>query len=148
MLVYVVARRFRANNRALITTAVITALLIFPLGASFLEIVREARIEAQVRTELTSDTVTIRRVRLIKTQFDWYAKPIRAQLSVSSADPMTSGQVRELQAFIRRRTGQDLNLVLHVSRYETVTDRGTQAGARVPLGAESDADIDILDGHQ
>ena len=130
MLVYVAARQFRSNNRsALITTAVITAALVFPLGASFLEIVRDARIESEIRSQLTTNTVTFRQVRLVSTRFDWYARPVIAQLTVSAADPVSPSQVRDLEAFIERKTGQRLRLVLHVNQFATVTDQTTAVGS-------------------
>jgi uncharacterized hydrophobic protein (TIGR00271 family) len=128
MIVYLVEGQMPRNNRfALITTAVVTAALLFPLGASFFEIVREARIESVIGHELTANTVTFRHVRLLAAHFDWYAKPVAVNLEVSSDQPVSPSQVSDLEAFVSRRTGQPVQLIVHVSRYETVTDKRASA---------------------
>lgn len=130
MLVYVAARQLRRHNRsALVFTAAITAALIFPLGASSLEILRDARIESEIRSQLTTNTVTFRQVRLVDTRFDWYARPVTAQLTVSAANPISPSQVRDLEAFIERKTGHQIRLVLHVNQFATVTDQATALGS-------------------
>jgi len=131
MVVYLLARRLRTHNRpALVMTIGLATALAFPLGAGFLEIVRKGRLEAEIRHELVVNTVTFRNVRLAGARFDWYANPISAVLDVSAGNAVTPAQVRDLEAFIARRTKQDVRLVMQVRRYETVTDRG--AGAQLP----------------
>ena len=62
---YVITGRCKRHRRyALIVTGVVAIALTFPLVASFLEIAREARIEAQLRKELITNTVTLKRTRL------------------------------------------------------------------------------------
>lgn len=123
MVVYIIDGRFERHNRfALATTAVVTAALLFPLGASFFEIVRESRIEAAVRNELVANTVTFRQIHLIGAHFDWYVKPVIVRLDVSAEKPVSPSQVRDLEAFVNRRTGTAVQLIIRVSRYETVTD--------------------------
>ena len=126
MIVYVAEGQMPKNNRfALVTTAIVTAALLFPLGASFFEIVREARIESVIRHELVTNTVTFRHVGLLATHFDWYVKPVQIRLDVSSDQPVSPSQVRDLEAFVGRRTGRPVQLIFRVSRYETVTGAGT-----------------------
>ena len=123
MVVYVVAREVRAHNRtALVTTMVVTAMLLFPLGASSLEIAREATIEAEIRHELTTNTVTFRQVRLVDASFDWYRKPLSMRLTVNSERPVTPSQIASLERFVERRTGQRIHMVMFVDRFATVTD--------------------------
>ncbi len=123
MVVYIVAQEFRSHNRtALVTTIVITAMLLFPLGASSLEIAREATIEAEIRHELTTNTSTFQRVRLIAASFDWYKKPLDVRLTVSAEDPVTPSQIRDLESFVQRRTGQHVKLIMFVNQFATVTD--------------------------
>jgi uncharacterized hydrophobic protein (TIGR00271 family) len=123
MLVYVLAKEFRSHNRtALVTTTVITAVLLFPLGASSLEITREAKIEAEIRHELTTNTVTFQRVNLTDARFDWYQKPLNIRLSVSAENPVTESQIRDLEQFVQRRTGQHVKIVMLVNAFATVTD--------------------------
>ncbi|MBC5810984.1 MAG: DUF389 domain-containing protein [Candidatus Eremiobacteraeota bacterium] len=122
MIVYVIGGHVAKHNRfALITTGIVTAALIVPLSASFYEIVREARIESLIRSELVTNTVVFRHVRLLEAHFDWYTKPVAVQLDVSSEQPVSSSQVADLQAFVARRTGQRVALTIRVTRYDTVT---------------------------
>ena len=123
MVVYIVAKEVRTHNRtALVTTIVITAMLLFPLGASSLEIAREATIETEIRHELTSNTLTFQRVRLIDASFDWYEKPLNVRLRVSAENPVTSSQIRDLERFVQRRTGQPVKMIMFVNQFATVTD--------------------------
>ncbi len=123
MIVYIVAQEFRSHNRtALVTTFAITAMLLFPLGASSLEIVREARIEAEIRHELTTNTLTFQRVRLTDARFDWYQKPLDVHLTVSAEKPVTVSQIRDLERFVQRRTGQHVRITMLVDTVATVND--------------------------
>jgi len=130
MVVYIIARRARAPSRVgLITTILITSALTVPLAISFFELIRESRLEADIRHELVSNTVTFKRLRLVAARFDWYSTPVSAQLSVSAGQAVSPSQVRDLEAFVTRRTGQDIRLTIQVSRYETVTDATSDAAA-------------------
>ena len=123
MAVYVLAGEVVGRNRiALVTTIVVTSALLVPLGASFFSIARETRIEAEIRYELVHNTVTFQHVTLLGARFDWYAAPVSAELEVRAAAAVSTSQVRDLEAFLARRTGQRIRLVLHVSQYDSVTD--------------------------
>ena len=123
MAVYIVARELRSHNRtALVTTFAITAMLLFPLGASSLEIVREAMIEAEIRHELTTNTLTFQRVWLTDARFDWYQQPLDVRLTVSAEKPVTVSQIRDLERFVQRRTGQRVRITMFVNTVATVND--------------------------
>jgi uncharacterized hydrophobic protein (TIGR00271 family) len=123
MAVYVVAREVTAHNRiALVTTAVVTSLLIIPLGVSYFAIVRDGRIESEIRYELVHNTNTFRHINLLAATFDWYSRPVSAELEISASLPVSTSQVRDLESFVARRTGQPIRLVLNVSRYDVITD--------------------------
>ncbi len=123
MIVYAVAGRFKRHSRStLIVTVAVGIAMTFPLAASFFEITRESRIEAEIRNELISNTVTFKRTRLIGATFDWYANPLQARLDVSSGSVISASQVRDLETFLGRRIGRRIKLVLEVSRYDVVTD--------------------------
>lgn len=126
MIVYILDGRFQKHNRfALITTALVTAALLFPLGASFAEILRESRIEGAVRHELIANTVTFRQARMLAAHFNWYTKPVSVRLDVSSEQPLSAQQVGDLEGFVLHRTGQTVDITVRVSRYETVSDAST-----------------------
>ena len=123
MIVYVITGRFKRHSRyALTVTGVVAIALTFPLVESFLEIARESRVEAQIRKELITNTVTFKRTRLVDAAFDWNAHPLQARLSVSSGSALSASQVRDLEAFLARRLRRPVKLVLDVSRYDIVTD--------------------------
>jgi uncharacterized hydrophobic protein (TIGR00271 family) len=131
MVVYVAAGQFRAHNRvALVTTAVITAAIAVPLGASLIEIVRESQIEADIRHELTTNTVTFKEARLVGASFEWYTHPTSVDLDVSSSSLISSTQVRDLETFVQRRTGHRVRLVMHLSQYVLVTDTSSSPDSR------------------
>lgn len=134
MIVYALAGSFERHSRfALGVTIVVAVVLAFPLLASFLEIVRQSRIEGQIRNELVTNTVTFKHTRLIDARFDWYAHPLHALLSVRSATAISASQVHDLEAFIERKIGKPITFLVEVSRYEIVTDESaTSAGTIVP----------------
>jgi hypothetical protein len=79
-----------------------------------------------------SNTVTFKRVRLIDARFGWYSTPVSAELAVSAAQAVTPSQVGDLEAFITRKTGQNVRLSIQVSRYQTVTDTFAPSGTTSP----------------
>jgi uncharacterized hydrophobic protein (TIGR00271 family) len=130
MIVYVITGRFERHSRfALTVTIAVIIALTFPLVASFLEITRQSHLEAQIREELTTNTVTFKRTRLLGAAFNWYANPMQARLEVSSGSTISSSQVRDLEAFIASRIGRPIKLVLDVSRYDIVTDTAPATAA-------------------
>lgn len=123
MLVYLISGRLeRRSHYALIVTAVVAVVLTFPLVASFLEIARESQIEAQIREELLTNTVTFKRTRLVGATFDWNADPLQLRLEVRSRSAISVSQVRDLETFLERRVHRPVALVLDVSRYDIVTN--------------------------
>ena len=121
MAVYALAGGVAVRNHAgVTTTALVTAALLVPLGASFIEIVREATIETAVGRELRTNTVTFRSARLVGARFNWYSVPVTATLSVNSAEPITPSQMRDLQVFVAQRTGITIQLIADVSRVDQV----------------------------
>ncbi len=136
MIVYLIAGRFQRRGRyALIVTAVVVVALAFPLMVSFLEIAREVQIEAQIREELLTDTETFKRTSLVGATFDWNTDPLRARLEVRSGTAISPSQVRDLEAFLARRIGRPIALVLDVSRFEAVTDTPASSPGSLPTGA-------------
>ena len=123
MAVYSLSGRISGRNRiGLVTTIAVTAALVVPLAVSFAEILRETRIESAVRHELTTNTVTFRRAQLSGATFDWYRSPVAVVLSVRSASTVTPSQVRDLEAFVKTRTGLAVRLVADVNRVDVVDD--------------------------
>jgi uncharacterized hydrophobic protein (TIGR00271 family) len=136
MAVYVGAGLLGRHDRfALVTTIAMAIALLFPLGASFFELVREARIEADIRHELIANTVTFHQVRLVNASFDWYTSPVSARLDVNAETSLRPKQIQELETFVARKTGQRLRLVVVVSPYEVVTGSDSPAPAAPAVGS-------------
>jgi uncharacterized hydrophobic protein (TIGR00271 family) len=123
MIVYVISGRFQRHNRStLIVTIVVAVALTFPLGASFLELTRESKLEADIRNGLMTNTVTFKRTQLVRATFDWNAHPLQARLDVRSGGEISPAQVHDLEKFLTQRIGRPVALIIDVSRFTVVTD--------------------------
>ena len=124
MAVYVVSGHvhIRRAQHGLIWTAVAVAAIVVPLAASTGELIRQARVESDLRSALLSGTVTFQRVELISTHFDWLASPPQVTLLVRSAQPITPTQVQLLEAFAKRKTGISFKFLFEVTPIREVQD--------------------------
>ncbi len=105
----------RQSRRALAMAVFLTALIFFPLAASFVELLREATLETTMRTALTRDTQTFRHVQLVGIVVDWPATPQTATLTVRSTESITPTQVGFLQNFLEQRMKRRFVLKLEVT---------------------------------
>ncbi|HUN29478.1 MAG TPA: DUF389 domain-containing protein [Alphaproteobacteria bacterium] len=124
MIVFVVAgyaHVLRARS-GLLWTALALAVIVVPLALSTGQLLRQARLESELRSALLSGTVTFHRADLLGASFDWVASPPLAHLLVRSQEPISPGQVRALEAFAKAHTGTDFKLVLDVSPITRVED--------------------------
>lgn len=136
-------RPFRTRllrSRLGLTSLVLTALLVVPLGGSFLNLLaasrrqaQEKRIEELVRQSLRNETLTLGRdSKLEDVAIQWDSDPplITARATVSNPDLPTHAQVAEVQRFINRRLAP-LRFQLVVQR--TAIEVVGPSGAPVPL---------------
>ncbi|NJM62719.1 MAG: DUF389 domain-containing protein [Oscillatoriales cyanobacterium RU_3_3] len=107
-------------RKALFWAIGLTAVLIIPLGASFVELIEQAQLEASLKRALLNRTITFQRVELIKTDTNWLAQPPEVRLSVRSSEPVTPKQVQLLEAFVEKEMGQKFTLIFQVSQVEEV----------------------------
>lgn len=112
---------FHRARRPIQLTLVLTSLLLIPLGYSTLELVRQARLEASLRTALLDRTITFQRLALVDMRTDWLSTPPEVSLVVYAQDPVTPKQVGLLEAFVAREMGRPFRLMFEVSRVEAVT---------------------------
>ncbi|MFM7641285.1 MAG: DUF389 domain-containing protein, partial [Cyanobium sp.] len=109
-------RPFRGQllrSRLGLTSLLLTALLVLPLGGSFLKLlahsrrqVSEQRIKELVQQSLRNETITLGRdSRLEAVSIQWNQEPplIVARATVSDPDLPTANQVAKVQQFINRR---------------------------------------------
>ncbi len=110
----------RRARKALTWASIFTALLLIPLGVSFWELVRQARLEASLKRALLNRTITFQRVELSGSNIDWLIEPPIVYLSVNSPEPLTPRQVTLLEEFVRQEMGQPFTLIFKVNRFEEV----------------------------
>jgi uncharacterized hydrophobic protein (TIGR00271 family) len=110
----------RHARKALSWAAVLTMLLIIPLGISFTRLVRQAQLRSSLEQALLNRTVTFQRLELIKTDVNWLLKTPVVRLNVRAKEPVTPRQVQLLEAFISREMGQPFTLIFEVAQIEEV----------------------------
>ncbi|GAB4203227.1 MAG: DUF389 domain-containing protein [Coleofasciculaceae cyanobacterium] len=107
-------------HKALAWALALTAILLFPLGVSFAELIRQAQLEASLKRALLNRTIIFQRVELIKSDTNWLIKPPEVRLTVRSSEALTPKQVQLLEAFVEKEMGQKITLVFQVSQVEEV----------------------------
>ncbi|GAB1545250.1 DUF389 domain-containing protein [Scytonema sp. NUACC21] len=108
-------------HKALWWTLALTAILVIPLGISFFQLVRQARLEASLKRALLNRTVTFQRLRLLGSDVNWLANPPEVRLSVRAKKPVTPRQVMLLEKFLEKEMGQPFILIFEVGDIEEVT---------------------------
>ena len=124
MAMFVASRHVHISRarHGLVWTGLAVAAILIPLAASTGSLIRQARVESDLREALLNGTVTFSRVDLIATHFDWVASPPKVTLLVRSAAPITPEQVRLLEAFARRKTGMEFKFIFEVTPVNEVQD--------------------------
>lgn len=115
---------FKQARRALIYTTILTGALLIPLSVSFFDLVKQNRLEANLRQALLNRTITFQRVDLIKTETNWLANPPEVRLTVRSRETITPKQVGLLEEFLEQSMRQPFTLIFEISQVEEVTREG------------------------
>lgn len=111
---------FSQARRALIWAGVLTSFLLIPLGISFVDLVKQNRLETNLRQALLKRTITFQRVELVRTETNWLANPPEVRLTVRSLEAITPKQVQLLEEFTERSMGQPFTLIFEVSQVQEV----------------------------
>ena len=111
-------------KRALRWTSIITAALVIPLSASFIQLVRQSQLEAGVKRVLLNKTVTFQRVSLVKIKTNWRPHPPEVILNVQAIEPVTPKQVSLIEDFLAEEIGRPFKVIFEVSQVEEVTRDG------------------------
>ena len=123
MIVFIVAGYAEASH-ALGWTFALTAILFLPLGASFLQLVRQAQLEVEITNKLIHETITVGEgVNSTKIQVDWTKKPPIVYIILQTDKEITPNQASLVEQFIRRKMGQPFELVFVVSEVKQVTSK-------------------------
>lgn len=115
MMVYIIAGYARINQ-ALGWTIALTLVLLVPLGARFLDLVRQLRLQREIRTQLTMNTVTLSQdVSRVRTRIDWTNEPPILYVSLEANKEITPRQVRLVEQFLRDRNYPNFKIIFQVS---------------------------------
>ena len=116
---------FRRARRPLSAVIFLTSLLVIPLGFSLVDLVRQNRLEANLRF-YWEGTETFKRVGVVSSYTDWQVSPPEVRMVVNSNGPITANQVQLLEAHIAEKMGQPFRFVFQVSEVKEVTRDGVQ----------------------
>jgi len=112
------------TKQALFSTIALTAVLVIPLGISFVQLVRQVQLQATLKKILVSRTVTVgQQVELVKTDVDWTANPPIVRLVVLANNPVTSKQVDLVEKFIEKEMKRPFQLVFQVREVREVRSK-------------------------
>lgn len=110
----------RRASKALGWTLAFTAILLLPLGGSFVQLIKQAQLETSLKRALLNRTITFQRVVLLKSDVDWLATPPQVRLNVSVKGELTPKQVKLLEEFIEKEMGQKFTLIFEVGQIKEV----------------------------
>ncbi len=123
MIVFILAG-YTQINHALGWTVGLTAILLLPLGASFVELVRQAQLEVEITNKLIHETITVGEgVNSTKIEVDWTQTPPIVYIILQTDKEITPNQAALVEEFIERKMGQPFKLVFVVSQIKQVTSQ-------------------------
>jgi uncharacterized hydrophobic protein (TIGR00271 family) len=122
----------RRARRPLGITLMFTALLVFPLGASTINLLRQNQLEASVRTALLDRTLTFQRLTLVDMNTNWLTAPPEISLTVRASEPVSAKQVALLEEFLARELRQPYKLTFLVSQVEAITSEPVNESSNDP----------------
>jgi uncharacterized hydrophobic protein (TIGR00271 family) len=111
---------FYRARKPLFWASALTAILLIPLGFSFVRLVRQAQLETSLRQALLNRTVTFQRLDLLSSTTNWLANPPEVRLNVRAREPVTPRQVALLEKFVQREMGQPFTLIFVVGQVEEI----------------------------
>lgn len=112
---------FMQARRPLGLTFAATMLLVFPLGYTSYQLLRQDRLESNLQRALLDRTVTFQRLRLVSMETDWLQSPPQVVLTVYANSPVTPVQVDLLEQFVEREMGRSFQLIFQVAQLDEVT---------------------------
>lgn len=123
MIVFILSGYSEASH-ALGWTFGLTAILFLPLGASFLELVRQAQLEVEIGNKLINETITVGEgVNNTQIKVDWTKTPPIIYVTLQTEKEITANQAALVEAFIQRKMGREFAIVFIVSEIKQVTSQ-------------------------
>lgn len=111
---------FRLAKKALGWTLIFIAILFIPLSISFFQLIRQARLENNLRQALLNRTITFQRMVLLSNDVNWLSNPPELRLNVRTKEAVTPTQVMLLEKFLAKEMGQPFTLIFEVSEIQEV----------------------------
>lgn len=123
MIVYILAG-YTEVNHALGWTIALTGLMILPLGASFLELVRQAHLETEITNKLINETITVGEgVAKTNIEVDWTKEPPIIYVTLQTHKEIFPNQAALVEEFITRKMGRPFEIIFMVNEVKQVTRR-------------------------
>ena len=111
-------------SHALGWTLGLTGILFLPLGASFVQLVRQEQLEAEISNKLIHETITVGKgVNNTKIEVDWTKTPPVVYVTLQTEKEITSNQAGLVEEFIQRKMGRKFEIVFIVSEIKQVTSQ-------------------------
>ncbi len=107
---------FAQAKRALTLATFLTSILLIPLGLSFVDLVKQSRLQASLEQAIVNRTIMFQRMELLNTETNWLLNPPEVRLSVRSQEMVTPKQVKLLEEFVEQSMGQPFTLIFEVSQ--------------------------------
>lgn len=121
MIVFIVAGYAKINH-ALGWTVALTSILILPLGASFLHLVRQAQLTTEITNKLINETITVGKgVNKSDVEVDWTQKPPIVYVTLHTDKEINSKQASLVEEFIIQKMKQPFKVVFIVNKVTQVT---------------------------
>ena len=127
MVVFILAG-YTEISHALGWTFILTSVLILPLGASFLQLVRQAQLTTEITSKLINETITVGEgVNNTRIEVDWTKNPPIVYITLQTEKDINSKQARLVEEFISRKMEQPFKLVFIVDKVTRITTDETES---------------------
>lgn len=114
MFIFIVAG-YTKVNAALGWASSLTALLIIPLGASFVQLIQQQRLEAEITRRLTQETITVGQSRgNTRIEVIWTKKPPLVSVFLETEKQITPNQVQLVKNYINKKMGKVFDVLFYV----------------------------------
>ena len=116
MVVFILAG-YSEISQALGWTIILTSILLLPLGASFLQLVRQAQLTTEITNKLIEDTITVGEgVDRTSIEVDWTKNPPIVYITLQTDKEINTKQAKLVENFISRKMGRPFELVFIVDK--------------------------------
>ncbi|MDJ0536578.1 MAG: TIGR00341 family protein [Xenococcaceae cyanobacterium MO_207.B15] len=130
MVVFIIAG-YTEPNHTLGWTFALTSILVLPLGASFLQLVRQSQLTTEITNKLLNETITVGEgVNSNKIEVDWTKNPPIIYINLQTDKEITTNQAALVEEFIQEKMNQPFDVVFIVSKVTRITSE-TQPNPKV-----------------